>query len=301
MKKIITILAAIIFILQTSASFAKVKVVTTLNDLNAIVKEVGGDKVDSMNLARPSDDPHQIEPKPTFLRNLSKADLLFLIGMDLEIWLQPLIDSSHNSKIQKGKNGYVDCSSVISPKEVPTTRVTPELGDVHPQGNPHYWLDPNNAILIAELAYNKLSKVDPENQSYYSDNLASFKTKINENIKIWKEKMANASNKKVVCQHSSWIYFTDFAGLEIVGYVESRPGVPPTAREISNTTSLMNEKDCKVIISESYQNKKFPNMIAKKINGKVISLPASTGAVKGTEDYFKFMDYLINKLSEELK
>ena len=301
MKKIITILAAIIFILQTSASFAKVKVVTTLSDLNAIVKEVGGDKVDSMHLAKPSDDPHQIEPKPTFLRNLSKADLLFLVGMDLEIWLQPLIDSSHNMKIQKGQNGYVDCSTVISPKEVPTTRVTPELGDVHPLGNPHYWLDPNNAVLIAELAYKKLSSIDSENEKYYSDNLIVFKSKINDKIKAWKEKMAKISNRKIVCQHSSWIYFTDFTGLEIVGYVESRPGIPPTAREISNITSLMNEKGCKNIICESYQNKKFPNMIAKKINGKVISLPASTGAVKGTDTYFSFIDFLINKLAEELK
>ncbi len=301
MKKIITILAAIIFMLQTSASFAKVKIVTTLSDLNAIVKEVGGDKVDSMHLAKPSDDPHQIEPKPTFLRNLSKADLLFLVGMDLEIWLQPLIDSSHNMKIQKGQNGYVDCSTVISPKEVPTTRVTPELGDVHPLGNPHYWLDPNNALLIAELAYNKLSQVDSSNEKYYAENLSRFKNKINEKIKIWKEKIGSVSNKKIVCQHSSWIYFTDFTGLEIVGYVESRPGIPPTAKEIMNITNLMNEKGCKCIICESYQNKKFPNMVASKIQGKVISLPASTGAVKGTETYILFIDYLINKLTEELK
>lgn len=301
MKKNIGIIIAVLLMFSATASFAKVKVVTTLSDLNAIVKEVGGDKVDSMNLAKPSDDPHQIEPKPTFLRNLSKADLLFLVGMDLEIWLQPLINSSHNLKIQKGQNGYVDCSTVISPKEVPTSRVTPEMGDVHPQGNPHYWLDPNNAVLIAKLACDKLSDIDPQNKKYYSDNFDNFKSKIDENIKIWKNKMASVSNKNIVCQHSSWIYFTDFADLKIIGYVESRPGIPPTAREISNTTSLMTENGCKIIISESYQNKKFPNMIAKKINGKVVSLPASTGAVKGTEDYFKFIDYLISKLAEELK
>ena len=300
MKKIITLLAAIILLLP-AALFAKVKVVTTLSDLNAIVKEIGGDKIDSMNLARPSDDPHQIEPKPTFLKNLSKADLLFLIGMDLEIWLQPLIDSSHNIKIQKGQNGYVDCSTVISPKEVPTTRVTPELGDVHPLGNPHYWLDPNNAILIAELAYNKLSQVDSQNEKYYAENLSKFKNAVEEKIITWKNKIGSVANKKIVCQHSSWIYFTDFAGLEIVGYVESRPGIPPTAKEIMTLTNLMNDKGCKNIISESYQNKKFPNMVASKIQGKVISLPASTGAVKGTETYILFIDYLINKLSEELK
>ena len=301
MKKYITLLAVIMIIFSTSASFAKVKVVTTLSDLNAIVKEIGGDKVDSMNLARPGDDPHQIEPKPTFLKNLSKADLLFLIGMDLEIWLQPLIDSSHNMKIQKGQNGYVDCSTVISPKEVPTTRVTPELGDVHPLGNPHYWLDPNNAILIAELAYNKLSQVDTSNEKYYAENLSKFKNAVEEKIITWKNQIGSVANKKIVCQHSSWIYFTDFAGLEIVGYVESRPGIPPTAKEIMNTTNLMNDKGCKNIICESYQNKKYPKMIASKINGKVISLPASTGAVKGTETYIGFIDYLINKLTEELK
>ena len=301
MKKYIALLSVIMIIFSTSTSFAKVKVVTTLSDLNAIVKEIGGDKVDSMNLARASDDPHQIEPKPTFLKNLSKADLLFLIGMDLEIWLQPLIDSSHNMKIQKGQNGYVDCSTVISPKEVPTTRVTPELGDVHPLGNPHYWLDLNNAILIAELAYNKLSVIDSQNEKYYSENLAKFKNAINEKIKVWKEKIGSVANKKIVCQHSYWIYFTDFTGLEIVGYVESRPGIPPTAKEIMNTTNMMNDKGCKCIICESYQNKKYPNMIASKIQGKVISLPASTGAVKGTDSYIAFIDYLINKLAEELK
>ena len=300
MKKYLIILLAVIMLLPAT-SFAKVKVVTTLSDLNAIVKEVGGDKVDSMNLARPGDDPHQIEPKPTFLKNLSKADLLFLIGMDLEIWLQPLIDSSHNIKIQKGQNGYVDCSTVISPKEVPTTRVTPELGDVHPLGNPHYWLDPNNAILIAELAYNKLSQVDSQNEKYYAENYSKFKSTIEEKIITWKNQISSVTNKKIVCQHSSWIYFTDFAGLEIVGYVESRPGIPPTAKEIMTLTNLMNDKSCKNIISESYQNKKFPNMVANKIQGKVISLPASTGAVKGTETYILFIDYLINKLSEELK
>ena len=301
MKKYIALLSVIMIIFSTSTSFAKVKVVTTLSDLNAIVKEIGGNKVDSMNLARPSDDPHQIEPKPTFLKNLSKADLLFLIGMDLEIWLQPLIDSSHNMKIQKGQNGYVDCSTVISPKEVPTTRVTPELGDVHPLGNPHYWLDPNNAILIAELAYKKLSEVDTSNEKYYAENLSKFKNAVEEKIVIWKNQIGSVANKKIVCQHSSWIYFTDFTGLEIVGYVESRPGIPPTAKEIMNTTNLMNDKGCKNIICESYQNKKYPNMIASKISGKVISLPASTGAVKGTETYIGFIDYLINKLTEELK
>ena len=300
MKKYLIILLAVIMLLPAT-SFAKVKVVTTLSDLNAIVKEIGGDKVDSMNLARPGDDPHQIEPKPTFLKNLSKADLLFLIGMDLEIWLQPLIDSSHNIKIQKGQNGYVDCSTVISPKEVPTTRVTPELGDVHPLGNPHYWLDPNNAILIAELAYNKLSQVDSQNEKYYAENYSKFKSTIEEKIITWKNQISSVTNKKIVCQHSSWIYFTDFAGLEIVGYVESRPGIPPTAKEIMTLTNLMNDKGCKNIISESYQNKKFPNMVASKIQGKVISLPASTGAVKGTDTYILFIDYLINKLSEELK
>ncbi|NLM16230.1 MAG: zinc ABC transporter substrate-binding protein [Candidatus Riflebacteria bacterium] len=289
------------FLIISNSAFAKVNVVTTLPDLSALVKEVGKDLVNTFALGRPHEDPHHIEPRPTFIRRLAKADLVFLIGMDLEIWLTPLIESSQNLRIQKGRSGYVDCSNVIPVKEVPTTRVDPSQGDVHPYGNPHYWVSPVNALLIVDLIAEKLSMADTENASVYQKNAEEYKAFLRAKMAEWKGKLAGLQQRKIVCLHSSWIYFTDFAGLDIVGYVESRPGIPPTAREISQTVNLMQNEGAKTIVCETYHNKKFPNMIAQKIGGKVLVLPASTGAVKGTERYHEFIEYLVNKLLSELE
>lgn len=301
MKKINLFFLIMMILLSTSAAFAKIQVVTTLSDLDSIVRAVGKDRISSMYLARPNEDPHFVEPRPTFIRNLAKADMLFLIGMELEIWLQPLIESSQNLKIQKSGKGYVDCSNVIAAKEVPTTRVDPSLGDVHPYGNPHYWLSPDNAIKIAKLACDKLTEADPEGKNFYSANYENFKANLEAKINEWKNKLKGIDNKKIVCLHSSWIYFTDFASLEIIGYVESKPGIPPNAREITATVSLMEQNKCKTLVCETYQNKKFLNMIAKRIGGKVIVLPASVGAVKDTNDYISLIDNIVNTLIKEMK
>ncbi|HAE39863.1 MAG TPA: hypothetical protein DCG57_14730 [Candidatus Riflebacteria bacterium] len=298
--KLICLLLLLTFCILEPSVQAAVEIVTTTTDIKAIVEAVGGNRVRVTSLARGHEDPHFVEPRPTFMLTLRRARLLFLVGLDLEIWLQPLIEGSRNFAIQRGNPGYVDCSQVVGVKEIPMIRVDPSMGDVHPFGNPHYWLDPENGIRIAELVARRLAIEEPDKTSYFESNLNEFKTQVKSSIEVWKARIAGLKNRKVACYHNSWIYFTDFAGLEIIGYVEPRPGVPPTAREIASLVTTMKSHNSTLILRERYHSDRFANMVAERAGGKVLVLPTSVGAVDGTSSYIELIDYLVNAIAKEL-
>ncbi len=296
------LIASVIFLgVGISTAFGAVEVVTTTPDLGAIVKAVGGNLVKVASIGKGTEDPHFVEPKPSFIMSLSRARLLFRIGLELEIWLKPLLESSRNLSIQQGSPGFVDCSQVIPVKEIPKVRVDPSMGDVHPLGNPHYWLDPENGIRIAELASAKLCEVDPGNAVEYRNNLKSFRTDIESRIPGWKKALEGFKNRKVAIFHSSWVYFADAFGLEIVGHVEPRPGIPPTGRELAALVSTMKGSSCKLILREQYHSDRFANMAAEKAGGKVLVLPASVEGAEGIKTYSDLFDRLTTMLSEALK
>jgi ABC-type Zn uptake system ZnuABC Zn-binding protein ZnuA len=275
-------------------------VVTTTTDLQALVQVVGGERVAVTSIGKGHEDPHFIEPKPSFLMNLSRARLLFCIGLDLEIWLKPLLEGARNLAITPGNRGYVDCSQAIEIREVPQVRVDPSMGDVHPLGNPHYWLAPENTIHVARLIARKLTETDPEGAAVFQKNLHTFETDMMARIPAWKERFAGLKNRTVVGFHSSWVYCAEAFGLEIIGFVEPRPGVPPTGREIAGLVSLMKSRSCRTILREKYHSDRFANLAAEKAGGSVLVLPTSIGAEAGIKSFPDLFDTLTQRISAAL-
>jgi len=294
----VTGLLAMLLIPQLAAA-KKLNVVTSTTDLAALAQEVGGDKINVEAIARGYQDPHFVEAKPSFLLKLKNADLLVSVGLDLEIgWLPPLITQSGNGRIQPGANGYLDASQFAEILEIPTGKVTRAEGDVHPLGNPHYWLDPDNGRRVAKGIAGKLSELDPGDQAYFLQRFSDFDNRLNEAEKRWDSQMAPYRGRKVVTYHRSWPNFAKHFGLEVIGYVEPRPGIPPTPSHTIELINLMKRENVKVMLIEPYFDLRTPNSVASQTGGKVLVMPPSVGGEKGTEDYFKLFDYDLAMLKQ---
>jgi len=285
-------------ILPTPAGAAsKLNVVTATTDLAALAREVGGDRIDVESIARGYQDPHFVEPKPSFLLKLRHADLLILVGLDLEIgWLPPLITQSGNGKIQPGGQGYLDASQFSQILEIPAENLTRAEGDVHPLGNPHYWLDPDNGRRIAKGIAAKLAEMDPPDQAYFQQREQDFEKRLAEAEKKWEAQMAPYRGRKIVTYHRSWPNFAKHFGLDVIGYVEPRPGIPPTPSHTLELVNLMKRENVKIELIEPYFDLKTPNSIASMTGGKVLQVMPSVGGKPEITDYFKLFDYDINLL-----
>jgi zinc/manganese transport system substrate-binding protein len=301
MKKIFLALA--LTFLSANAFAAKLNVVTTTSDLASITQAVGGDFVDVTSVARGYQDPHFVEPKPSFLLLLKKADLLEVIGLDLEIgWLPPLIDQSRNAKIRPGSAGYLDLSRGVEILDRPAGAVNRSMGDVHPMGNPHYWLDPGNAVRIAIQVEKKLEELQPANAAYFQKRLNDFKVKINDANKRWTAALAPFKGAKIVTYHNSWPNFMRRYGLNVVDYIEPKPGVPPSPSHLFSLINAMKAQKVKVIIMEPYFDSKTPQSVAERTGAQLIVLyPSVGGAKSGTDDYFSLFDFNVNALVAALK
>ena len=301
MKKILFALALTLFAGNTFA--AKLNVVTTTSDLASITSAVGGDFVEVTSVARGYQDPHFVEPKPSFLLLLKKADLLAAIGLDLEIgWLPPLIDQSRNAKIRPGSPGYLDVSRGVEILDRPAGAVNRSMGDVHPMGNPHYWLDPANAVRIAIQVEKKLEELQPANAAYFQKRLNDFKLQMNEANKRWTAALAPYKGAKIVTYHNSWPNFMRRYGINVVGYVEPKPGVPPSPSHLLQLINMMKQQKVKVIVMEPYFDHKTPQSVAERTGAELVVLyPSVGGAKSGTDDYFSLFDRNIATLVGALK
>jgi ABC-type Zn uptake system ZnuABC Zn-binding protein ZnuA len=278
---------------------SKLQVMTTTTDLASIAQEIGGDKISVESIARGYQDPHFVDPKPSFLLKLSKAQLLIVVGLELEIgWLPPLITQSSNSRIQVGAPGYLDASRFARILELPTGQVTRAEGDVHPLGNPHYWLDPDNGLRIAKGIQNKLSEMRPSDANYFAERYEAFEKRLKESDEKWQVQMKPYAGRKVVSYHRSWPNFAEHFHLNVVGYVEPRPGIPPSPKHTVELIGLMKREGVKIIMVEPYFDLKTPNSIARDTGGKVVVLMPSVGGEKEITDYFKLFDYDIAKLKQ---
>jgi zinc/manganese transport system substrate-binding protein len=280
----------------------KLNVVTTTEDLASIAREVGGDHITVESIARGYQDPHFVEAKPSFILKLQKADLLVAVGRELEIgWLPPLIQQSRNSKIQVGAQGYLDASLGATILEIPSGNITRAMGDVHPLGNPHYWMDPENGKRIAKEIADKLSELRPGDRPFFDQQLTSFTTRLDTAGKRWLAMMAPYKGTKVVTYHRSFPNFAERFGLDIVGYIEPRPGIPPTPQHTLDLINEMKRLQVKLELIEPYFDLKTPNSIARETGAIVLVMPPSVGGVKEVTDYFKLFDYDINLLIEAIK
>jgi zinc/manganese transport system substrate-binding protein len=304
MKRLIPLFTLFILLGAGNAFAAdKLRVVTTTADLASLTREVGGDRVDAVSIARGYQDPHFVEPKPSFLLLLRNADLLEVIGLELEIgWLPPLLDQSRNANIRPGANGYLDVSRGVEILDRPTGTVNRSMGDVHAQGNPHYWLDPGNAVRIAIQIEQKLEALRPADKTYFQQRLNAFKGRINEANKRWTAALAPYRGAKIVTYHNSWPNFVRRYGLNVIAYVEPKPGVPPSPSHTFELINQIKREGVKVIAMEPYFDHKTPQSIAERTGAKLVVLyPSVGGAKSGTDDYISLLDVNVAALVEALK
>lgn len=282
-----------------SAQAKKLNVITSTTDLAALAQEVGGDHISVESIAKGYQDPHFVEAKPSFLLRLRQADLLITVGLELEIgWLPPLITQSGNPRVQVGAAGYLDASQFAEILEKPTGTVTRAMGDVHPLGNPHYWLDPDNGRRVARGISQKLAELDPADSAYFQERFQDFDKRLSAAEQKWDAAMAPYKGRKVVTYHNSATNFARHFHLDVIGYVEPRPGIPPTPSHTLDLISLMKRENCKIVLVEPYFDLKTPNSIGAATGAKVLVYLPSVGGEKQVTNYFQLFDYDIGLLTQ---
>jgi ABC-type Zn uptake system ZnuABC Zn-binding protein ZnuA len=292
------LLVILIFLVASSGPvFAKLKVVTTLQDFASITEAVGGDRVETLALAKGYQDPHYVDAKPSFVLQLSRADLLIVAGLDLEVgYLPPLLEQSRNERIRPGSRGYLEASQGCEILGRPTGVVTRAMGDVHPFGNPHYWTDPQNGGVIARAIAAKLTDLDAAGKDLYDKNLAAFEARLADKEKTWKAKMAPYAGTKIVTFHDSWPNFTQYFRLIVAGHVEPKPGIPASPAHVLELVNRMREQNIRLILVEPYFDLKTPKAIAAQTGATVLTLYPSVGGTPQIPDYFALFDHDIDLL-----
>lgn len=291
MKKFLILLIALHVTL-----LAKVNVVTTYTYLGAVVKEVGGDQVKLNVLASPKFDPHFIVPRPSLITKLRDADLLVINGGQLEIgWLPPLLRGTQNRNINIGSKGFLDVSAVIAMINKPK-QVSRAMGDVHPDGNPHFNMDPHNIINIAKVIAAKLSQIDPEHSNIYEANLANFLDKWQKYLQGYDAKMAQCKTKNVVQYHELFNYYLNRYSIKNIGNIEPLPGITPSSKHTMKLINAMNHTDVKTILQDVYHEKKTAKFIADKTGAKVVVLPHDLESVEDTDTLEDFYNTIAQRL-----
>jgi len=281
---------------------APIRVVTSLQDLASIADSVGGERVETFSLAKGYQDPHFVEPKPSFVLRLSRADLLIVAGLDMEIgYLPPLLDQSRNGKIRPGNAGYLDASTGCEILERPRGIVTRAMGDVHPFGNPHYWLGPGNGRVIARAIAARLSQLDPPGASEYRANLARFEGRLAEGEKRWDAALGPFAGTEVVTYHNSWPNFLKRFRLVAAGFVEPKPGIPPAPAHVVQLVNLMKQRKVPVILMEPYFDERTPKTIAGRTGARLLTFIPSVGGVKAASDYVALFDHDVKVLADALR
>jgi zinc/manganese transport system substrate-binding protein len=280
------------------AADAKVHVVTSIETFADLARKVGGDRVEVKALSRGFMDPHFVEPKPSLVLDLNRADLLVHVGLELEIgWLPPLVLGSRNERIQLGQPGNLDASTRIPVLDVPTTKIDRSLGDIHPQGNPHYWIPPENAIVVATEIAERLAAIDPSGAPAYDANLKRFVADVQQRRAGWEKKAASARGMKIVTYHKSWSYVSHWLGLQEVGYVEPKPGIPAPPSHIAQLIGLMQREKVHVILMESFYPRNTVELVAQKAGARALVMPSDVGATPEIKDYFALVDAIIQHLA----
>jgi zinc/manganese transport system substrate-binding protein len=296
---IMIVLLILGFFLPTIAQAKKLNIVTSTTDMAALTQEVGGDKVNVEAIAKGYQDPHFVEAKPSFLLRLRQADLLISVGLQLEIgWLPPLITQSGNPRVQVGAAGYLDASQFAEILEIPQGTVTRAEGDVHPLGNPHYWLDPDNGRRIARGIAGKLGDLDPGDAPYFQQRFQDFDKRLTAAEQKWDAEMKPYRGRKVVTYHRSFPNFAKHFGLDVIGYVEPRPGIPPTPSHTLDLIQQMKRENAKIVLVEPYFDLKTPQSIGRATGAQVIVYLPSVGGEKQVTNYFELFDYDIGLLTK---
>lgn len=295
----ITILFSVLLCVATT--HAKLNVVATTPDIAAIAKEIGGDKIELTTMARPTEDPHFVDAKPSFIVKLNKADVLIHGGAELEAgWLPKLIEQARNAKIIGAAKGEVRCCEGVRMLEVPK-KLDRSGGDIHAVGNPHFLIDPENAKIVAHHISAAFANSDASNREFYEGNANRFVETLNAKLVGWRAKLESFKGQQVVAYHNSWLYFAERFGLKIEIFLEPKPGIPPSPAHLATVIAKMKEADARVVIVDPYLYRKTAETVARSAGAKVVDVTQFPGGVKGTEGgYIALMDYLVDSLSGAL-
>jgi zinc/manganese transport system substrate-binding protein len=295
--KALLILILLFFVPVFAHAADPIPVVTTTTDIAAIVKAIGGERVAVESIAKGAQDPHYVEAKPSYMRVVNRARAVFSVGLQLEIgWLPLLIQGARNRNLLQ-----VELSQGIPVLERPTGPVSRAQGDVHPEGNPHYWLDPRNGIAMARRIAQELKGIAPADGALFERNLKTFEDDLNRRRQKWEERMTPFRGAEVVAYHKEWEYLSRWLGLSIIGYVEDKPGIPPAPQQLANIVRTMQQRKIKALLVASSTNPSIPQSVAEKGGAKLVILPASVGGEKGVDSYGDLFDSIIGKLAEALK
>ena len=299
MKQVL--IAIIGMLLMAPVAEAKLNVVATTADLGAIAKEIGGDNIELTALGKPTEDPHFVDAKPSFIVKLNHADVVVEGGAELEIgWLPALLDQARNSKIVNGAPGHISCAAGVPLLDVPAT-LDRSRGDIHAAGNPHYVIAPSNAKIVAKNIADGFCANDPKSADAYRANLKKFEDEIDAKLVEWRKKLAPFEGQTVVAYHDSWPYFAKEYGLKIDLFLEPKPGIPPTPAHLADVIVKMKEVNARVIIVDPYLNRKTADTVAAHTGAKVVEVTQFPGGIKGTEGgYVQMEDYDVNAIATAL-
>jgi zinc/manganese transport system substrate-binding protein len=294
------ILRTIAFVISASACSCpagRLNIVTTTPDMADFARTIGGDRVTVVSLSRGVPDPHAVEPRPSMVMKVKKADLLIRVGMDLDLWVVGLMDASRNKDIMKGARGYCDVSEAVEKLEVPEGYIDGSMGDIHIYGNPHYSNSPANAMAVCGLILKKLCEMRTGDADCFTRNHRQFIDKLDAAVEKWKEELKPFAGAKIVTYHKSWPYFAEFFGLTITGFIEPKPGIPPTPSHVKALVEKMISGNVRTIIMEPWFNVKTAEAIAQKAGATVLVLPPTVDGVKGIDTYIDLLDYNIRLLT----
>src|SRR5438477_7394255 len=299
MKKILLILS--LTLLCAFAAQAKLNVVATLPDFGSLAREIGGDKIDIVVLAKATEDLHFVDARPSFVVSLRNADVLIDGGAELEIgWLPPLLQNARNPKIETGKPGRVVASQGVRLMNVPTT-VTRAAGDVHVLGNPHFTTDPIIAKAVAQHIAQAFSALDSANAANYDANSKKFEATINAKLQEWGTALLPFKGQSVVAYHDSWPYFAHRFGINIDLFLEPKPGIPPSPSHLAEVIAQIKAQHIKAIIVEPFHDRKIAERVASATGAKVVDFAQFPGGLPGTDTYVQLIDKLVSNLSVAMK
>ena len=289
-------LSLIAFDASTSPASAQLRVVATTPDLASVAREIGGDKVNVVALAKPTEDPHYVDAKPSHIVTLNRADALIEGGAELELgWLPPLLENSRNSKISAGAPGRIVASDGVKMLEIPTS-FDRSKGDVHSLGNPHFMIDPVTVKIIARNIASHFAQIDPKSAATYNGNLARFNTKLDAKYADWQRQLAPYRGARIVTYHKDFVYLAQRFGLTIVDELEPKPGIAPSPAHLAQVIGKMKSTNAKVILVQPFQNRKTAETVARQTGAAVLDVPQQPGAVPNTTTYFDMMDNLVKTL-----
>ena len=292
---------ALIAIAATGASAsAQIRVVATTPDLASVAREIGGDKVSVVALAKPTEDPHYVDAKPSHIVTLNRADALIEGGAELELgWLPPLLENSRNARISAGAPGRIVASEGIKLLEIPTS-FDRSKGDVHSLGNPHFMIDPVSVKIIARNIANHFAQIDPKNAATYNGNLGRFNAKLDAKFAEWQRQLAPYRGARIVTYHKDFVYLADRFGLNILDELEPKPGIAPSPAHLAQVIIKMKATNAKVILVQPFQNRRTAETVARQTGAAVLDVPQQPGAAPNTTSYFDLMDNLVRTLAAGL-